>query len=82
VTIFLKRFSLGRTAFWTLLLIPSYFFGWIYSVAFVSLCSLYANAASDFASYRADDNKEVLERLDRIEEMLTKLIKDESHDPE
>ena len=47
-----------------------YFAGWIYSVAFVSVCSLYANIASDFAAYRADDNREILERLERIERLV------------
>jgi hypothetical protein len=51
----------------------SFFAGWIYSVAFVSVCSLYANAASDWAAYRADQNRDLLERLTRIEETLERL---------
>ena len=52
----------------------AYFAGWIYSVAFVALCSLYANIASDFAAWRSDvnpDQEAILERLDRIERRLS-----------
>jgi hypothetical protein len=66
----LRKFSLARAVFWLILLVPSFFLGWVYSVAFVSVCSLYANFASDFAAWRADENKEILGRLDRIEKML------------
>lgn len=72
-----RRFSLARALFWAALLIPSYFFGWVYSVAFVAVCSLYANFASDFAAWRADSNKEVFEKLNEIENLLSKLIEKE-----
>lgn len=65
-----KYFSLTRSVLWAVMIPVAFFFGWIYSVAFVSTISLYANAASDFAAYRADDNPQ----LTRIEEKLDKLI--------
>ncbi len=63
-------FSLGRVVFWIIVALLAFFFGWLASVAFVSACSLYANIASDFASWRADRNKDILNRLDRIEKLL------------
>jgi hypothetical protein len=66
--------SLTRALVWVALLPLAYQFGWIKSVAFVALCSLYANAASDFAAYRADSNKAIDDRLDRIEALLQELI--------
>lgn len=82
MTQFLKRFSLARSLFWLAVAGLAYFFGWIYSVAFVSLCSLYANIASDFAAYRADDNKEILERLERIERQIKQLVEPKEGDKE
>lgn len=70
------RFSLARAAFWIVLIVPSVFLGWVYSVAFVSACSLYANSASDFAAWRADRNREILDRLDKIEAKLEQLLKE------
>lgn len=71
-----SRFSLARSAVWVLLMVPSYFLGWIYSVAFVAICSLYANAAADFASWRSDQNKGIVNRLQAIEEKLDNLLKE------
>lgn len=71
-----RRFNLVRAIGWAGMIPISYFFGWIYSVAFVSVCSLYANAASDWAAYRADQNRDLLERLTRIEELLLRLNDD------
>lgn len=64
---------MARALFWAALLIPSYFFGWVYSVAFVSLCSLYANFATDFAAWRADSNRGLYEKLDAIQKLLEEL---------
>lgn len=43
---------------------------WPDSVAFVIICSGYANAVSDWSTAAATDDSEVLERLDRIERYL------------
>lgn len=67
------RFSLSRVVFWIFITCLGVIFGWIYSVAFVSVCSLYANIASDFASWRADRNTEILKRLETIEKKLDDL---------
>lgn len=60
--------------FWLLMIPTAVLLGWIYSVAFVAICSLYANLASDFAAWRADvpTNQE---QLDRIEQKLDHVIK-------
>jgi len=70
------HFSLSRAVFWALLIAPSILLGWVYSIAFVSACSLYANAASDFAAWRADRNKEIVNRLASIEAKLDQLAKE------
>lgn len=61
-----RRFSGGRAIFWIVVAALALLFGWIYSVAFVAACSLYANVASDVAAWRSDVNPQ----LDRIEERL------------
>ena len=58
---------------WLVAIPLAIFFGWIYSVAFVSVCSLYANVASDFAAWRSDVNPHE-EQIVRIEEMLEDLL--------
>lgn len=68
------RFSLGRVLFWIVVSVLAYLYGWLASVAFVSACSLYANIASDFASWRADRNPELRKRLADIERKLDALI--------
>lgn len=69
-----RRFNLARAVGWAGAIPVAFFFGWIYSVAFVSVCSLYANAASDWAAYRADQNRDLLERLTRIEEAQERIL--------
>lgn len=45
---------------------------WIYSVAFISAASIYANFVSHLSAQRADvPDPEIIERLDRIEKYLT-----------
>lgn len=62
--------SLIRSVAWALLIPLSWYIGWVGSVTFVAICSLYANAASDFAAYRGDESK----RLARMEQMLEELV--------
>lgn len=69
---FLRRFSLTRAVMWLGVIPVAYYFGWLASVVFVSGCSIYANAASDFASYRADSNKKIEAKLEEILELLRK----------
>lgn len=42
------------TVVWALMVPISLATGWVYSVAFVSLASIYANAATHLAGWRAD----------------------------
>jgi hypothetical protein len=48
-----RRFSLLRTAFWIVLTPIAYFLGWLSSVEFVSLLSIWALGESAYAAYRA-----------------------------
>jgi hypothetical protein len=65
-----RRFNATRAALWTVTIPIAYFAGWIYSVAFVAVCSLYANVASDVAAWRSD----VDPQLARVERKLDELI--------
>lgn len=65
-----RRFNGLRAAVWVGVIPISYFAGWVYSVAFVAVCSLYANVASDVAAWRSDVNPQ----LSRIEEKLDALL--------
>jgi hypothetical protein len=67
-------FNLLRALVWLGTIPVAYFAGWIYSVAFVAVCSLYANVASDFAAWRADRNLKIERRLDEIERKLNLLL--------
>lgn len=40
---------------WALMVPISLITGWVYSLAFVSLASIYANAATHLAGWRADE---------------------------
>lgn len=53
-----RRFSLIRTAFWVILTPVAYFMGWLASVEFVSLLSIWALVESAYAAYRADSPNE------------------------
>lgn len=68
-----KFFSLFRVAVWLAVLPLSYVFGWLESVTFVALVSIYANLASDYAAFRADSNRKIEAALQRIEEKLEEL---------
>jgi hypothetical protein len=65
-----RRFNGTRALIWLVMIPVSYYFGWVYGVAFVSVCSLYANVASDVASWRSDVNPQ----LEAIEAKLDKLL--------
>jgi hypothetical protein len=63
-------FNLLRALVWVGVIPVAYFMGWVYSVAFVAVCSLYANVASDFAAWRADRNVKIERKLDEIYRLL------------
>jgi hypothetical protein len=58
-----------RAAVWVILL-PIALKFWPDAVWFVIVCSLYANFAGDLGAAEAADDRQVLERLDRIEKLL------------
>lgn len=63
-----------RTGFWLLVIPVAILLDWVNSVAFIAACSIYANAAGDFAAARADINprlEHIESRLDLIMEMLS-----------
>lgn len=49
-----RKINLALTCAWLAMIPLSIVTGWIYSVAFVSAISLYANVASHLAAWRAD----------------------------
>lgn len=50
----MRRFNAALTMVWLAMCPIALATGWIYSVAFVSLVSIYANAVSHLAAWRAD----------------------------
>lgn len=69
--VWFHRVSAG---FWGLLGLISFLFGWQNSVAMVWLASVYANIKSDIGAAEAADDRAVLQRLDRHEQMLTQIL--------
>lgn len=69
-----RRLNAVATVAWLALIPVAYFSGWLASVVFVSAISLYANVASHLAAHRADDNRALFEKLDRIDQQLTRII--------
>ena len=66
-------FHRASAILWALTL-PAALKWWPQSVAFVIVASVYANVKSDWGAAEAADDREVVERLERIETMLTGLI--------
>jgi membrane protein implicated in regulation of membrane protease activity len=54
---------------WALALIPAWIW-WRESVLFVIVASIYANTKSDWSAAEAADDRALIERLDRIEQLL------------
>jgi hypothetical protein len=73
-TDFWRKLNIWLTALWVVMVPVAIFTGWIESLIFISGASIYANAASHLAAWRADEDM-YEERFDKIEEML-KEIKD------
>ena len=69
----MRWFSLSRTIFWLLLVFPALWLGWLHSVVFVSLLSLWALVETAFAAWRSDENPDA-DRLESIETKLDRLI--------
>lgn len=73
---FWRRFNAAATVGWLVLIAPAYLLGWLASVPFVSAISIYANVTGHLAAWRADENRDLLVRLDRIEQTLETLAAD------
>lgn len=52
-----KRINLMLTCVWLAMVPIAIITGWLYSLAFISACSIYANAASHLAAWRADEDE-------------------------
>lgn len=63
-------FNWVSAGLWVILGIISFPFGWSNSVVMVWMASVYANTKTDWGAAEAADDKEVVERLDRIERIL------------
>jgi hypothetical protein len=73
-----RRFNGFRAIIWTGVIPVAYFWGWVASVTFVAVCSLYANVASDVAAWRSDVNPQLDDIEEKIDEVLERLDKLES----
>lgn len=47
----LKRLHLSLLILWIVMIPVAVVTGWLYSIAFISACSIYANAASHWSAY-------------------------------
>lgn len=65
-----RHLDAAATMAWLVLIPIAYTAGWLASVVFVSAISLYANVASHLAAWRADDNRALDARLDRLEQLV------------
>lgn len=59
---------------WVLAGVAAFPLGWAYSVAFVTVASLYANVASELSASEAADDSELLARLARVERKLDEIL--------
>lgn len=49
-----RQVNLWLSVVWALMVPVAIMTGWLYSIAFISACSIYANFASHVAAWRAD----------------------------
>lgn len=63
-------FHRARAACWVIVGILSFVFGWYDSITLVWIASLYVNVVSDLGAAEAADDREILQRLDRIERAI------------
>lgn len=68
------HFDLARVFFWLAITPASYLLGWLNSVVFVSLVSIWALVETAWAAYRGGQDKHITDRLDRIEEALNEIL--------
>lgn len=61
---------------WAIAGVISFPLGWAYSLAFVTIASIYANVKTDWGTAEAADNSEVLKEVRQLKALITKLIED------
>lgn len=66
-------FHRASAVFWGVLIFPAYMW-WRDSVAFVIAASIYANVKSDWGAAEAADNRDVIQRLERIEKRQADIL--------
>lgn len=66
----MRRANLIATVAWLAAVPVAWQLGWLYSLAFISACSIYANFTGHLAAWRADEDKALRAQLDRIEARL------------
>lgn len=54
----MRRLHLTLTIAWFVMMPVAFYTGWIYSVAFVSACSIYANAAGHWGAFQGKQAQE------------------------
>jgi hypothetical protein len=54
---------------WAAMLVPAWLW-WQESILFVIIASIYANAVGEWSAAEAADDRAVLERLERLEELV------------
>lgn len=55
---------------WVVAGVLAFPFGWAYTIWFVVVCSIWANVFASWSTAEATDNRDVIERLRRIEEKI------------
>lgn len=64
-------FHRARAIGWAIVGVLSFIFGWQESVMLVWIASLYANISTDWGNGEAADDREVVNRLDQIKNLLS-----------
>lgn len=65
-----EAFDLSRVLVWLALVPTSYYFGWLASVVFVSLLSIWALVETSWSAFRGGDEK-ALRRIEaKVDELL------------
>lgn len=58
----MRQFHLALTVLWFLMMPLAIYFGWVASVVFISVISIYANFVGHFSSWQASRAEEAQER--------------------
>lgn len=72
-------FHRSRAIVWAIIGAVSFLLGWQDSVVLVWIASLYANISTDWGSGEAADDRDLINRLNRIEHRLDELLEMRRH---